>query len=65
MRKILREYADVFAKDDLSLGWTSIVKYKNTLKEGQTNQKWYRRVAPGLSNEVQKYLQEMIDVGVI
>ena len=27
----LREYADVFAKDDLDLGHTSVVKYKITL----------------------------------
>ena len=32
-RNILREYADVFAKDNLDLGQTSVVKYKTILRE--------------------------------
>ena len=34
VRNVLREYADVFAKDDLDLGWTLVVKHEITLKEG-------------------------------
>ena len=64
MRKILREYADVFAKDNLDLGQTSVVEQKITLKEGDKSVKeHYRRVPPGLYDEVLKHLQEMIDVG--
>ena len=33
-RKIFAEYVDVFANDNLDLGWTSIVKHNITLKEG-------------------------------
>ena len=32
-REILKEYTDLFAKDDLHLGKTSVVKHKITLKE--------------------------------
>ena len=40
VRKILREYEDIFATDDLDLGQTSVIKHKITLKErGQTNQR--------------------------
>ena len=50
---ILRENADIFAKDNLDLGWTSIMKHKITLEEGARPLKeCYRRVPPGLYNEV-------------
>ena len=65
-RKILREYADVSAKDDVNLGWTSVIKHKITLKVGANLIKeCYRMVPPGLYEEVWKYLQEMIDIGAI
>ena len=66
MRKTLRECADVFANDNLYLGQTSVVKHKITLKEGaKPIKECYRTVPPGLCDEVQKQLQEMIDVGAI
>ena len=34
VRKILTEYADIFAKDNLNLGQTSVVRHKITLEEG-------------------------------
>ena len=34
VRKIFEEYVDVFAKDNLDLGQTLVVKHKITLKEG-------------------------------
>ena len=66
VRKIFRECADVFAKDDLNLGQTSVVKHGITLKKGaKPIKEHYRRVPPGLYDEVQKHLQEMVDIGVI
>ena len=51
--KISVEYADVFAKDDLDLGQTLLVKHKITLKEGaKPIKECYRRVPPGLYDEV-------------
>ena len=48
-RNNLREYADVFAKDNLNLGQISIVKHKITLEEGvKLIKEQYRRVPPGL-----------------
>ena len=65
-RKNLSKYADVLAKDNLNLGWISIIKHKITLKEGvKPIKEQYRRVSSGLYDEVQKHLQEMIDVGAI
>ena len=65
-RKILREYVGVSAKDDLNLGWPSVVKHKIALKEGANLIKEHcRRVPPGLYVEVQKHLQEMIDIWAI
>ena len=65
VRIILREYADVFAKDNLYMGQTSIVKHKITLKEGTKLIKGHRRIPPGLYDELQKQLQEIINVGAI
>ena len=62
VRKILSQYADVFAKDNLNLGHTSVIKHKITLKEGaKPIKEQYRRVPPGLYDEVQKHLQDMMD----
>ena len=60
------EFANVFAKDDLNLGQTSVIKHKITLKEGDKLMKeCYRKVPPGLYDEVQNQLQEMMDMGSI
>ena len=49
VRKVLSEYTDVFAKDDLDLGQTSVIKHKITLKEeAKLIKEWYRRVPAGL-----------------
>ena len=51
---ILREYVDVFTKDNLNLGWTSFVKHKITLEEGAGPVKeHYRRVPHRLYDKVQ------------
>ena len=64
--KILRQYADVFAKDDLNLGQSSVIKHKIILTEGAILIKEHcRRVPPRLYDEGQKHLQEMIDVWAI
>ena len=65
-KQILAEFADVFAKENLDLGQILVVKHKITLKEGAKPMKeCYRRVLPGLYDEVWKHLQEMINIGAI
>ena len=66
LRRILSKYADIFANDDPMLGQTSDIKHKITLKEeAKLIKEQYGRVPPWLYDEVQKHLQEMIDVGAI
>ena len=60
-QSILREYVDVFTKDDLDLGQTSIMKHKITLDEGPDQ----LRNATERSPQVQNHLQEMIDAVAI
>ena len=63
MQSILREYADVFAKDNLYLRQTSIVKHEITLETGaRAIKEHYRRVPLGLNDEIHGHLQEMIDI---
>ena len=43
------EFVSICAKDNLDLGWNSVVKHKITLKEGaKPIKECYRRVPPGL-----------------
>ena len=63
VQSILRENVDVFTKDDLDLGQTSIVKHKITLEEGaRPDKECYGRVQPRMHDKVWNHLQEMIDV---
>ena len=65
-QSILREYVDVFTKDNLDLGQTPLMKHKNTLMEGaRPIREHYRKVPPGLYDDVQKHLLEMTDVRAI
>ena len=53
VKKILRLFADIFAKDNLDLGQTSVGKHKFTLKARATPIKeCFRRLPPGLYDEV-------------
>ena len=65
-QSILKEYADVFAMVDLDLGQTSIMKHKITLEEwARPIKEHYRRVPPGLYDQVWRHLQEMIYIRAI
>ena len=59
------EMKDVFSTGPLDIGHTDLVKHTINLEEGAPFKEPYRRVPPGLINEVREHLQEMIDMGCI
>ena len=63
--KFLTDYGVVFAKDDIHLGKTSLVKHQINLTDYRPFKERYRRIPPHQYEEVRKHLQEMLDIGVI
>ena len=63
--KFLTDYGVVFAKDDMDLGKTSLVKHQINLTDYRPFKERYRRIPPHQYEEVRKHLQEMLDIGVI
>ena len=63
--KFLTDYGVVFAKDDMDLGKTSLVKHQINLIDYRPFKERYRCIPPHQYEEVRKHLQEMLDIGAI
>ena len=63
--EFLTDYGVVFAKDDMDLGKTSLVKHQINLTDYRPFKERYRCIPPHQYEEVRKHLQEMLDIGVI
>ena len=63
--KFLTDYGVVFAKDDMDLGKTSLVRHQINLTDYRPFKERYRRIPPHQYEEVRKHLQEMLDIGAI
>ena len=64
--KLLHEFVNVFSKDDPNLGRTLLVKHELKLKPNSNLFKeQYRKMPPGVYEEVQVPLQEMLAIGAI
>ena len=57
--------SDVFAKSDLDLGRSNIIKHAIKITDPQPFKECYRRILPHLYEEVKQHLQEMVEVGAI
>ena len=65
VKALLKEYASIFALDDLDLGKTAMVKHEIKLTDYTPFKERYRRIPPQQYEEVKKHLQEMLEVGAI
>ena len=54
-----------FSQDDLDLGKTSIIKHSIKVNDPVPFKEWYRQIPPGMYDEVEAHIQEMLDVGAI
>ncbi len=62
---LLVRWQGIFAKNDLDLGHTTTVKHDIKLTDDKPIKERYRRIPPGLQEEVRNHLKEMLDCGVI
>ena len=64
-KQLLLEFHDVFSLENLELGCTDSVKHSIQLTDQKPFKERYRRIPPPLLPEVEKLLQDMLDVGAI
>ena len=64
-KSLLREYADIFSKDDLDLGRTDLTKHKIELTDYTPFKQSYRRIPPHLYDQVKAHLEDMLKLKAI
>ena len=62
---LFKEYHHIFALSDLKLGCTSKIKHEIKLDNETPFKDHYHRIPPHQFEEVQKHLQDMLDIGAI
>ena len=63
--ELFKGYHHIFALTDLKLGCTSKIKHEIKLDNEVPFKDHYRRIPPNQFKEVQKHLQDMLDIGAI
>ena len=61
----LHEYSSIFAKDDMDLGKTSVVKHSIKLSDLVPFKERYRQIPPGLYHEVRDHIKDIDHVNVL
>ena len=64
-QKTILDYKCLFAKNDMDMGKTHLVKHDIQLTDYTPFKEGYRRIPPHLYEEVRTHLKEMLDLGVI
>ena len=65
VHQVIKDYAFLFALEDLDLGKTSVVKHSIKITDPTPFKERYRRIPPTQYEEVKKHLQEMLEIGAI
>ena len=65
VKELFREYGQLFALDDLDLGYTSIVKHKIELDDYKPFKDRYQWILPHQYEKVKKHLNDMLEIGAI
>lgn len=65
LKDLLWKWRDVFSQHDLDLGHTDIVKHRIELTDPKPFKQRYRRIPPGMVDEVRLHLRQLLDLGVI
>jgi len=61
----LDQWETVFAKDDMDLGHTDVVKHRIKLENPEPFKQRCRRIPPAMIDELKEHLHQMADLGVI
>ena len=64
-RSLINKWSDIFSKGPTDLGKTDLVKHSIKLNDDTPFKEPYRRIPPGLYEEVRVHLKEMLDAGAI
>ena len=65
VNKLLSKYSHVFSRGPLDLGRTDLVKHSIKLEDENPFKLPYRRIPPGMYDEVRQHITEMLQAGVI
>ena len=65
VKSVLNKWSDIFSKSPTDLGKTDLVKHTIKLTDDTPFKDPYRRIPPGLFEEVRAHLKEMLDAGAI
>ena len=65
VRELLNKYSDIFMKKNEPLGCTKTVKHTITTTDNVPVSQPYRRIPPGMIEEVRNHLNELLKKGVI
>ena len=64
-KSVINKWSDIFSKGPTDLGKTDLVKHSIKLNDDTPFKEPYRRVPPGLYEEVRVHLKEMLDADAI
>ncbi|MES9884250.1 MAG: reverse transcriptase family protein, partial [Sedimenticola sp.] len=62
---MMSKWRDIFSQGPLDLGHTDVIRHEIHLEDDKPFKEPYRRVPPGLIQEVREHVKEMLDVGAI
>ena len=65
VQDLICECTCIFSQNDLDLGETSIIKHSIKLTDPTPFKEYYRCIPPGMYEEVNTHIQEMLDVDAI
>ena len=65
VKSVLNKWSDIFSKGPTDLGKTDLVTHTIKLTDDTPFKDSYRRIPPGLFEEVRAHLKEMLDAGAI
>ena len=61
--ELVTEYASIFARSAMDLGWTSLVKHSIRLTDNTLFKECYWQIPPSMYEEVREHLKEMLETG--
>ena len=65
VKDFLGQWKHIFSKDPTDLGCTNLVEHEIELEDPTPFKQPYRRIPPGMFEEVREHLKEMLDAGAI
>ena len=64
-KSLIMEYNDIFSKSDIDVGHTTFVQHKIELHDDQPFKQRYRRIPPGMYDEVKSHIHQLLRAGII